>query len=238
MLGSADFIPLVFFSFFPLPQHFFPQLLHLLNSLLPPIFVRLYLHLDEALEVCFEGLVLLQDDLPHPIDLPLESLSQLFQVIILGNYDFLLFLLFFHFDNFRLFDGDLGLRDDNLFLGGAPFWHLDFILLLDQLQILLLVSLQLFLGFIPFKVIQASHLITISLELQLVVLLFLEELPFLQLLLPLPFFDLVLEHPTQILLFSFSPLILDIIDFHEVVHRSRDGSPRVLQGVLVRVIVS
>jgi positive regulator of sigma E activity len=57
-------------------------------------------------------------------------------------------------------------------------------------------------------------------------------LPLFIIFLPLLLFDLLLEHPLQVLLLVLLPLIYMLWYLHEPVHRPRYGCPRVLEGLL------
>ena len=57
-------------------------------------------------------------------------------------------------------------------------------------------------------------------------------LPLLIILLPLLLFNLLLQHPLEVLLLMLLPLIYVLGDLYEPVHRPRDRRPRVLEGLL------
>jgi hypothetical protein len=69
-------------------------------------------------------------------------------------------------------------------------------------------------------------------------LLLFDLLPLLIILLPLLLFDLLLQHPLQVLLLMLLPLIYVLGDLHEPVHRPRYRRPWVLEGLLERGIQS
>jgi hypothetical protein len=57
-------------------------------------------------------------------------------------------------------------------------------------------------------------------------------LPLFIIFLPLLLFDLLLEHPLQVLLLVLLPLIYVLGYLYEPVHRPGYGCPRVLEGLL------
>lgn len=106
------------------------------------------------------------------------------------------------------------------------------LLLFNELLILLPRFLHFLLGFIPFKSLSGEQLLSVSLQLGLEALLFVDLLALFFLEPPLLLLDLVLQHPLQVLLLLLLPLILHLGDLSKPVHRTRDRRPWILKWLL------
>ena len=103
---------------------------------------------------------------------------------------------------------------------------------INQSLIGLLSTLYLIGSFIALFVLPISELLAISEELGLKPLLLFDLLPLFIAFLPLLLFDLILQHPLQVLLLVLLPLIYVLGYLLKPVHRPRYRRPRVLERLL------